>query len=282
MTGNATTPHPRGIWATGTTVTRAEKIYGASIAALKGKTVRPALKPVLTDLIAVSSETLQANQNVSLCGDAFFVNRIPFFTSISRDINFTTIEIIPTMTVKQLVAATRHVNTLYNNHGFCVETAMVDSEFAPSKADLLEMGIILNITSANEHVPEIERRIRVIKERTRATRHTLLFTYIPRSMVVAMVRNSATWINTFPVKGGVSPIISPRTTLTGQRFYYMKHSRHIAFGAYAQVHYEPTPSNSHFARNLGAICLGPAANLQGGYYFLQLTSGQKITQHHWT
>jgi hypothetical protein len=99
--------------------------------------------------------------------------------------------------------------------------------------------------------------------------------------VVAMVSNATTWINAFPAKGGVSATVSPRTVLTGERFDYKKHCR-IAFGAYAQVHDEPTPSNSQFARTSGAICLGPASNLQGGYHFLHLTSGQKITRRRWT
>jgi hypothetical protein len=211
----------------------------------------------------------------------FFVNRIPFFTSISRNIKFTTVENIPARTAKQLVAAIKNVLAIYKNRGFCMETAMMDGEFASLKANILELGVSLNITSANEHVPEIERRIRVLKERTRATRHTLPFTYLPKTMVVAMVRNSTTWINTFPAKGGVSATLSPRTVLTGERFDYNIHC-HIAFGAYAQVHDEPTPSNPQIARTSGAICLGPAANLQGGYHFLHLTSGQKITRHRWT
>jgi hypothetical protein len=70
---------------------------------------------------------------------------------------------------------------------------MMDGEFDAIKEDLLGIGVTLNATSANEHVPEIERRIRVIKERSRATRHQLLFTYIPKLMLVHMVRNATMW-----------------------------------------------------------------------------------------
>ena len=37
----------------------------------------------------------------------------------------------------------------------------------------------INLTAANEHEPFIERRIRVIKERVRALRHTLPFKRLP-------------------------------------------------------------------------------------------------------
>ena len=96
-----------------------------------------------------------------------------------------------------------------------------------------------------------------------------------------MVSNAMTWINAFPPEGGVSTVLSPRTVLTGERFDYEKHCRN-AFGAYAQVHDEPTPSNSQFAPTSGAICLGPASNWQDGYHFLHLISGQKITRRKWT
>jgi hypothetical protein len=218
---------------------------------------------------------------ISLAEDILFVNTIPFFTSISRNIKFTTTENIPTRTASQLVKAMKDVLAIYKKRGFHVKNAMMDGEFAPLKADTLEMGVSLNITPANEHVPEIERRIRVVKERTRATRHTLPFTYIPKVMLVVMVANTTTWISAFPAKGGVSDTPSPRTVLTGERFPYKKHCR-IAFGAYAQVHGEPTPSNSQFARTSGAICLGPASNLQGGYHFMHLTSEQKIMRRRWT
>ncbi|KAG7353002.1 reverse transcriptase RNA-dependent DNA polymerase [Nitzschia inconspicua] len=35
-------------------------------------------------------------------------------------------------------------------------------------------------------------------------------------------------------------------------------------------------------RTLGAICLGPTGNSQGGHYFMSLTSGERIVRHKWT
>ena len=67
-------------------IERASKIYGANIAALKGKTVRTKSDPVISDYIAVPEAVLQANKNVTFSADIMFVNKIPFFTTISRDI----------------------------------------------------------------------------------------------------------------------------------------------------------------------------------------------------
>ena len=37
-------------------------------------------------------DDLQANRNVTFSADIMFVNKIPFFTTVSRDIKFTTVE----------------------------------------------------------------------------------------------------------------------------------------------------------------------------------------------
>jgi hypothetical protein len=145
---------------------RAEKIYGPSIPALKGKSVRRSPEKVVTDLIEIPKQRLEANASVSLSADVLFVNTIPFFATISRNTKFTMTENVPTRTLKQFIAAVKHMLSIYTKRGFHVETAMMDGEFAPIKADLLAMGVYVKITSANEYVPEIERWIRVLKERT--------------------------------------------------------------------------------------------------------------------
>ena len=47
----------------------------------------------------------------------------------------------------------------------------------------MALGITLNVTAANEHVPEIERRFRVIKERARGIRNSLLYITMPKIIV---------------------------------------------------------------------------------------------------
>jgi hypothetical protein len=66
-----------------------------------------------------------------------------------------------------------------------------DGEFAPLKPliESIPGGPVVNLASANEHVPEIERRIRVVKERCRATWHSLPFERIPKIMTIHIVLN---------------------------------------------------------------------------------------------
>ena len=130
--------------------------------------------------------------------------------------------------------------------------ANLDGEFIPMRRHLQEMGIIGNFATRSEHAPDIERQIRLLKERARACCHTLPLKYLPRLIVIEMMNHCALLLNVFPHKCGFSTI-SPRNLITGIKFDYTKHCK-LPFGAYAQVHEEPLPSNSQVAKSVGAIC----------------------------
>ena len=140
--------------------------------------------------------------------------------------------------------------------------------------ELIAMGVQPNFATANEHVPEIERQIRVLKERARACCHSLPFTYLPRLILIEMIHNAALWVNFFPPKGGVSTI-SPQSLITGIKFDYTKYFQ-LSFEYYAQVHEENQPTNTQQLQTIGTICLGPTGNSQGGYKFYNLTTGKLI------
>ncbi len=260
----------------------ATTIWGKSIAALKGKTTRRATTPVSSDVIKVPKELFKLHHDVTLSADIFYVNGIPFFITHSRKIEFTTAEHMADTTIPSIMTAWKTVQTFYEQSGFKIVLLLADGEFAAVQALIQQLpgGPKVNITSASEHVPEIERKIRGVKERTRAMRHGLPFSALPVLLTINIVLYCVRMLNYFPAKGGISDIYSPMTIMTGQTLSFKEHLR-LQIGSYVQVHEEDTPRNSQLPRTKGAICLGPSGNQQGGYKFLSLKSGYRITRRSW-
>jgi hypothetical protein len=118
----------------------------------------------------------------------------------------------------------------------------------------------LNLASANKHVPEIERKIRVIKEQVRAVIYFIPFNSLPARMLVHAVLFVKKQLNLFPVKGGLSSKLSPKQIMSGKVIQYKFCA--MGFGWYCQIHEEDQPRNGMVARTQGAILLGPSGNAQ--------------------
>ena len=111
-----------------------------------------------------------------------FVYGFPFLVTYSRSIKYTTSEFIPTRTARQLANSLMKVVYGYARGGFVVNLMLMDQEFEKIK-DVLPL-VEINTTAAREHVPEIERRIRTIKERVRATTSHFPFNPIPKLVLI--------------------------------------------------------------------------------------------------
>jgi hypothetical protein len=124
--------------------------------------------------------------------------------------------------------------------------------------------VIANITARDEHIPEVERVIRTLRERVRSTLTVIPFKRIPKQMIAELIYGCIFWLSSFPPTDGVSSNISPRTLMTGLKVDFHKHCQ-LEFGDYVQTHDEQ--DNSMDSRTTGAIALRPTGNVQGGYYF---------------
>ncbi|KAK1739282.1 hypothetical protein QTG54_009825 [Skeletonema marinoi] len=83
-----------------------------------------------------------------------FVNGLPFFVTLSRNIRFATVQFVPRRTANDLSNVLNEVLMLYKRAGFICQTALMDGEFEKLKAKLSDK-IVINISSKNEHVAEI-------------------------------------------------------------------------------------------------------------------------------
>jgi hypothetical protein len=145
----------------------------------------------------------------------------------------------------------------------------MDNEF--NKVTDHAPNVILNTPAASEHVGDIERRIRVIKERCRGILCTLPCTHFPQIMLVHLLHHVVMWLNNIPVKNGVSDRYSPCEIILRHKLNFKNHCR-APFGSYCEVHEDNSPTNSTKSRVLPTICLGPTGNIQGTYSFLNLST----------
>jgi hypothetical protein len=257
----------------------AEHIFGPDVGSLKGKTVRRRPHRVRQVIEPLPPDIMSRYQNVTLCVDVMFVNEIPLLVTLSRNIRFGTVEAIPNRSSANLLKGIESVISIYRRAGFRVTMAMMGGEFQKLRGDLADMEVKLNGTARDEHVGEIERYIRTLKERMHAIYNTLPFTNVPPRLVIEMAKNCVYWLNSFPNKNGISNALSPHTIITGQNVDYNRHCKY-QFGQYVQTHEQH--DNTMIPRTIGALALRPTGNAQGNFYFFSLSTGRVLNQGHAT
>ena len=157
------------------------------------------------DIIKPPKECLKLNKDVLLSMDTFFVNKVPFLIKFSRKIDFTATSNFPTQKARDKFKAFWRIYVLYLKRGFKTTTVHTNGEFAPVRELIAEMssGPMVNLASANKHVPKIEQRIRVVKEWCRSTRQSLTFIRFPVILTINIVLNNVKLLGYFSKKSGI-------------------------------------------------------------------------------
>ena len=79
----------------------------------------------------------------------------------------------------------------------------MESEIIKDNVGLVEV----NTTAARDHLGEIERQVRLVKERMRCSTSDMLdcgMIFLPKKIVIHLVYNFCLWLNVFPLKLGLS------------------------------------------------------------------------------
>ena len=176
-------------------------IFGPSIAALKGKTVRKKSPPVKSpDYIKMPPELENIKKRIEIEADVIYINGVMFWFTMSRKLDLLTIERVKSRDTQVVLKAMASVVSLYSSKGMRIQSLYVDPEFGTQAftEPLLKEGIKVNVASAKEHVAGIERKTRVVKARVRARWSVLPYKKIPVIMTVEMVKDVITWLNSFP------------------------------------------------------------------------------------
>jgi hypothetical protein len=111
-----------------------EHIFGPDVGSLKGKTVRRGAPHVDICTFDIPASLISQYHEVVLAADVMFVNRIPFFVTISRDIKFGKTKVLPNQKSPALKSAMTHVLSIYRKRGFIVTTIAQGEHFFLSLA----------------------------------------------------------------------------------------------------------------------------------------------------
>jgi hypothetical protein len=178
-------------------IDNANRIFGPDPANLRGETIRTKPEHVHTEYVQIPRDFVEQHKYVTLVADVLFVNGLPFLVNSLRGITVVKVEYLKSRTAKKLVHTLERVVHIYGMAGFIVQTALMDMEFKKLKDKF--PNVILNTTAAREHVGEIEKKIRVVKERARCTTSILPYNIQPKLMIIELMHCYVMWMNSFPV-----------------------------------------------------------------------------------
>jgi hypothetical protein len=188
-------------------VDNANQIFGPDLTNLKGKATRTKPERVQVKYVQIPWDFAQLHKYVTLVADVMFVNGLPFLVTSLQGLSLVAIEHLQLRTAKRLVHTLERVFRIYATAGFVIQTALMDMEF--EKLRTMMPHVALNTTAAHEHIGEVERKIRAIEGRARGTFNTLPYKKPPKLMVIELLHFCVMWMNSFPMKSGISKKWSP-------------------------------------------------------------------------
>ena len=236
-------------------------IYGPDVATLRGKTVKKSGSSSPSHVPSrLPQDMLSHHRDVTLCGDLFFVQGMPFLHTISRKIHFRTATPLPNRYKSSILDHLQPIIQLYNSRGFNVTELKADGEFKCLQDDILPVSF--DPVAADDHVSDVERSIRTVKDDLRTLTQSLPFKRIPRVMVKAMVSFVLRCRNMFPSTDGVSEHMSPLSIVTGASKPDAAKLT-LEFGTYVHIFNDNNPTNTMASRTTGAIALHSVGNTKG-------------------
>ncbi len=132
----------------------------------------------------------------------------------------------------------------------------MDQEFDKVKeaCDMVE----INTTAAREHVGEIKRFIRTIKERSRALMSDLPYNILPCQITIHLVYFAVLWLNSLPAAAGVSENTPPARLSLAANSILTSTARPPSVHTLKRTEIQPLPTPCALAHSL-AYSLVPLA-----------------------
>ena len=232
----------------------------------------------MVERVSIPQEFYRLNKFVTIAADVMFVGGIPFFITISKKIKFITVEYLPQRTAKQLANSLKKVMYLYARGGFIIRYALMDMEFEKIK-ELVPL-VEVNTTAARDHVGIIERKIRHVKEKVRATTSEYPFKWIPNMILIHTVYYCVFWLNAFPNHSD-NLGFSSREIVTGLSTDYKRDCK-VDPGSYVEASTDAIITNNNTQRTTSCVDIGPAGNRQGSIKCVDIMTGKILVRRNVT
>jgi hypothetical protein len=257
----------------------AEAIWSADIATLKGKTRK--LGAVPADMV-IAPIIVQQDQVLSI--DIMFIDGVATLVGLASPLGLTMAATLTSFSTLRGARCTNVIKAALDgfiatlaSRNFKTRLIMTDGEGAVGKMKtaLNMAGIEVDTSGAGGHVPTIERRIQVIKQRVRAfiTHHLPTLNTIGLSMCVLFCVSRLN----YEIPGTRSNGPSPREVLTGARARGPIDFR-CSFGDFA-LPTVPATDNSLSARVEEFIVKLPTGNRTGSVKFLHIKTNKIVTRN---
>ena len=197
-------------------ITNGKAIYGPLVPVLKGKMVRR--RPQYRDeveCIPIPSPVLSNHPSDSVSVDFFFIEQRPYLLMKSRVYKFHGTNACRGCSKVDTSSAIKSYLNKFGVRGVSVTTIYQDNAF--EKIVEAVRPIHLEIVVRGQHVGDIERCVRTVKEGCRCTTSNLNDTYkrMPRVMIDAIVKDKIHWLNTFQPTDCIDPHTGPSGMMLG-------------------------------------------------------------------
>ena len=130
----------------------------------------------------------------------------------------------------------------------------------------------IHICASNDHVPKIERSVRMIKERTRTMCHSILYNRYIRLMTESLACTVVQCLNDFPRVTGVLGNYIPANIIEGKLNPDFNRQK-LHFESYALAYHRINNNMTGRATPVVALC---ESNDFDGYYSMSLKTGKRL------